>query len=113
MHFVYLWYNMAMNWTNRRTAKDSKNIKLSGSTYKHKKTKRCSPELYFSESAMHTPLLTFRYSPDSVPFGKYFGILILITSFPMACRKKVATTHSTLIIKYRKTAYGEKQFIVF
>lgn len=30
---VYLWYNIARNWMSRRIAKDSRNIKLSGSTY--------------------------------------------------------------------------------
>lgn len=39
-HFVwvcmYLWYNMARNWTRRRTAKDNRNIKLRGSTCQHK-----------------------------------------------------------------------------
>lgn len=32
-----------------------------------------------------------------------------MTSFPMACRKKVATTHSTLIMKYRKTDCEEEK----
>lgn len=116
---MYLWYNMARNWVIRRIAKDRRNIKLRGSTcqqgrqllrmfefQQHRKTFKNVAGLSWQQMYFRECLSNLRYSPDRVPFGKYFGIVILITSFPIACRKKVAATHK--IMKYRNTAWREE-----
>lgn len=113
---------MARNWIIRRTAKDRRNIKLRGSTcqqdrqllrmfefQQHWQTfENMLQDCLDSKSIFVNVCPTLRYSPDRVPFGKYFGIVILITSFPIACRKKVAATHNMLIMKYRNTAWREE-----
>lgn len=75
----HLWYSIARNWTIRRTAKDSRNIKLRGSTFKGSSARE--------------------------PLGKYLGILMVMISPPMDSRIKVATTHRTFTMKYRNTAW--------